>query len=191
MDKSFQTERLKFNIVKSQDLIDIHELHSLPETDEFNTLGIPDDVKQTRQVLNCWIDLSKKELNPEYTFSIRDIYSYSFIGLIALKCGNPKFKIGEVWYKIHVKYWRKGFGTEALKRILDFGFYELKLHRIEAGCAVKNTGSIKLLEKVGMQKEGQKRKVLPLKNGWSDNFEFAILAEDWNKVTQQTTIKNI
>lgn len=128
-------------------------------------------------------------MNPEYTFTIRDVNKDSFIGLIALKCGNPKFKIGEVWYKIHVRHWRKGFGTEALNKILDFGFDELKLHRIEAGCAVKNKGSIKLLEKVGMQKEGQKRKVLPLKNGWSDNFEFAILEEDWNKITLGTTIR--
>jgi len=54
---------------------------------------------------------------------------------------------------------------------LDFGFNTLKLHRIEAGCAVNNLGSIKVLEKVGMLYEGRERKTLPLKSGWSDNFE--------------------
>lgn len=61
----------------------------------------------------------------------------------------------------------------------ETGFDHLKLHRIEAGCAVANTGSVKVLEKAGMLKEGRKRKVLPLKEGWSDNYEFAMLEEDW------------
>ena len=72
----------------------------------------------------------------------------------------------------------KGYATEALKEILRFGFDQLNLHRIEAGCAVENVASIKVLEKAGMQREGRKRQVLPLKSGWSDNFEYAILAAD-------------
>jgi RimJ/RimL family protein N-acetyltransferase len=68
-----------------------------------------------------------------------------------------------------------------LRRLINFGFNDLKLHRIEAGCAVENIGSLKVLEKVGIQREGHKRKVLPLKNGWSDNYEYAILETDERK----------
>jgi RimJ/RimL family protein N-acetyltransferase len=50
---------------------------------------------------------------------------------------------------------------------------------MEAGCAADNIGSIRTLEKVGMVKEGRKRKVLPLKSGWSDTFEYAILESDF------------
>ncbi len=49
--------------------------------------------------------------------------------------------------------------------VLDFCFNDLKLHRIEAGCAVENIASYKVMEKVGMQKEGRCRKVLPLEEG--------------------------
>ena len=65
--------------------------------------------------------------------------------------------------------------------MLDYGFDTLKLHRIQAGCAVDNIGSIKVLEKVGMTKEGRGRQILPLKNGWSDNFEYSILETDLRK----------
>ncbi len=92
----------------------------------------------------------------------------------------PKFRIAEVWYKLHSNFWGKGYATECLNRILEFGFGELGLHRIEAGCAVENLGSIRVLEKAGMTREGRKRKVLPLKDGWSDNFHYAILATDLN-----------
>lgn len=82
---------------------------------------------------------------------------------------------------MHPDYWNKGFGTETLHEILNFGFEKLQLHRIEAGCAVDNIASIKVLEKVGMNREGRKRQVLPLKSGWSDNYEYAILSTDLRK----------
>jgi len=62
-----------------------------------------------------------------------------------------------------------------------FGFETLKLHRIQAGCAVNKIGSIKVLEKAGMIREGRGRQVLPLKSGWSDNFEYSILETDERK----------
>ena len=178
MKTSLSTPRLTLNPVNPADLEEIHALHSLPETDEFNTLGIPQNVEETQQILQEWINASEREQSPEYTFGIRDKETNDFTGLIALKCGSPKFRNGEVWYKLHVKHWGRGYATEALNRVLKFGFSELKLHRIEAGCAVENKGSARVLEKAGMQREGRKRKVLPLKSGWSDNYEYAILEED-------------
>ena len=71
--------------------------------------------------------------------------------------------------------------SEVLKSMIDFGFNKLHLHRIEAGCAEDNIGSFKVLEKAGMTREGRGRQVLPLKNGWSDNFEYAILKSDIQK----------
>ena len=62
--------------------------------------------------------------------------------------------------------------------MLNFGFNTLKLHRIEAGCAAENISSIKVLEKSGMLREGRLRQILPLKTGWSDNFQYSILETD-------------
>lgn len=179
MDNTLLIHRLILKPVLLQDLLAVHELHSLPETDRFNTLGIPESTDHTKAIIESWIMAAKAEPSPAFTYTIRLKDCNTFIGLIALKCGNPKFRTAEVWYKLHVDHWRKGYATEALTRIIDFAFHQLQLHRIEAGCAIANTGSIRVLEKVGMTLEGRKRKGLPLKSGWSDNFEFAILAEDW------------
>ncbi|GHA60094.1 GNAT family N-acetyltransferase [Pontibacter akesuensis] len=172
-----KSTRLTIKLVAPADLESIHALHSLPETDAYNTLGIPESLEHTKQILQEWINASQKDRQPEYTFSIT--HEKKFIGLIALKVGREKYKRAEVWYKLDVAHWGKGFATEALDAVLAFGFEELKLHRIEAGCAVANTGSVRVMEKVGMSREGRKRKVLPLKSGWSDNFEYGILAEEW------------
>jgi RimJ/RimL family protein N-acetyltransferase len=178
MKQNLGTNRLNLKPISINDLENIHVLHSLPEVDKFNTLGIPKDISETEKIITGWITNNENGKNTNFTFKIELIEEKSFIGLIALNLGNPKFKSAEVWYKFHPDFWNKGFATETLKRILEFGFNELKLHRIEAGCAVDNIGSIRILEKAGMTREGRKRKVLPLKDGWSDNFEFAILATD-------------
>ena len=184
-----QTQRLNIRPIELSDLDFIHHLHSLPETDEFNTLGIPEKLTETKGILENWINEQNKAAYQQYVLTIELLESEDFLGLIALKTGNPKFKTGEVWYKLHVDYWGKGYATEALLSVLTFAFRELKLHRIEAGCAVENKGSFRVLEKAGMQREGWKRKVLPLKTGWSDNFEYAILEEDFERISSNKTAR--
>jgi len=172
------TERLKLRLIEMSDLNAIHDLHSYPETDEYNTLGIPANLEETQSIIKPWIkEYQRKEIE-NFIFAIEIIGDNQFIGLIALILGKRKFKKAEVWYKLNPDCWGNGYATESLNRILDFAFQELKLHRIEAGCAINNTASINVLEKVGMIREGRKRKVLPLKSGWADNYEYAIVEAD-------------
>lgn len=95
-----------------------------------------------------------------------------------MNLGKAKYNNAEVWFKFDPKFWNRGYATEALNLILQFGFNDLKLHRIEAGCAIGNSGSIKVLEKVGMLRESHTRQLLPLKSGWSDNYGYAKLTTD-------------
>ena len=176
-----QTERLKIKELSLTDLEEIHHLHSLPETDEFNSLGIPANIQATEFLLSEWIRQQNAIPRISYTFCIELIEKNKFIGLIALNLGKPRFKIAEVWYKIHPTYWRQGYTTEALIKIIEWGFLNLKLHRIEAGCAVENIASIKTLEKVGMVREGSKRKILPIRGKWVDNYFYSIIETDLEK----------
>ena len=75
-------------------------------------------------------------------------------------------------------FWGKGYATEVVKTIIKFGFENLKLHRIEAGVATENTRSIRVLEKAGMIREGSRRKILPIRGTWKDNYHYAILEDD-------------
>jgi RimJ/RimL family protein N-acetyltransferase len=178
-DNILKTKRLTLRLIKQSDIEDIHNLHSIPEVDKFNTLGIPKDLSETKSIMASSFEDLKQDAIKRYTFAIELNKSQEFIGLVDLNLGNPKYKSAEVWYKLLPKQWRKGYATEALNCLLEFGFNTLNLHRIEAGCAVNNLGSIKVLEKVGMSYEGRKRKTLPLKSGWSDNFEYGILERDY------------
>ncbi len=174
-----KTERLRLRPVLKSDLEAMHDLHSIPEVDEYNTLGIPKDMDQSQSILDPLLKAWEQEEIEKYTFVIELLENDAFVGMAALNLRIGKYNSGEIWYKLNPVFWHKGYATEAAKSMLDFGFKHLKLHRIEAGCAIENIGSVKVLEKIGMKREGQKRKTLPLKKGWSDNYEYGILEEEY------------
>mgnify|MGYP000327252877 CR=1 FL=1 len=158
------TERTKIRFIELSDIDAIHNLHSLPETDEYNTLGIPKSIEETKSIIESWIAENEVDTIRNYTFAIESNLDNNFIGLFGLKLGTEKYNRAEVWYKIHSAHWNKGFATEVLSRMINYGFDDLNLHRIQAGCAVENIGSIKVLEKVGFIREGRGRQILPLKS---------------------------
>lgn len=160
------------------DLHQVHQLHALPKVDQYNTLGIPEDISVTETMLAEWIKNQQEIPRTEYVLLVEDLKGI-FIGVVAIWHINFKFKSAEIWYKLHPDYWGKGIGTEAAMALINFGFSTLNLHRIEAGCAVQNIASARILEKVGMTREGAKRKALPIRGEWIDNYEYAILEEDW------------
>ena len=175
------TERTKLRPLQWSDLNTVHKLHALPETDAYNTLGIPNNIEETRKVIAPWIQENEGVAIKNYVLAIENKIDAEFIGLFGLKLGHEKFKRAEVWYKLHPDYWNQGIATEVVSRMIDYCFQTLNLHRIEAGCAVENVASIKVLEKVGFIREGIGRQILPLKSGWSDNYFYAILETDKRK----------
>lgn len=177
---SFVTDRMFIKEVTLEDVYDIHQLHLLPETDRFNTLGIPESMSVTKNLAIKWIDEQNLDPQPSFVFCIQLKVNKQFVGLTGINLGKSNFRSAEVWYKIHVDHQNKGYTTEALREVLKFGFNDLKLHRIEAGCAVENVASIKVLEKAGMTREGRKQKNLPIRGKWFDSYQYAILEEEFS-----------
>ena len=175
---NLSTERLLIKPITQNDLNYVHTLHSLPEVDQFNTLGIPENIRDTSAILDKWITENSLKNTRSFTFTIGLQTCQKCIGIIGITLGKPKYNNAEIWFKFHPAYWNKGYATEAVNAILEFGFNTLQLHRIEAGSATGNIGSIKVLEKAGMIREAHTRQLLPLQSGWSDNYGYAKLATD-------------
>ena len=58
----------------------------------------------------------------------------------------------DVGWRINKKYWNKGFATEGAKKCLDYGFNTLGLNKIIATTPILNIKSIRVMEKIGMEK---------------------------------------
>ncbi|MBN3543961.1 GNAT family N-acetyltransferase [Fictibacillus barbaricus] len=111
-----------------------------------------------------------------YSFGIYLNESHRLIGQISLfKIERGPAQRGMVGYSLDKDQNGKGYMTEALKSIVDFGFDQLKLHRIEAGVMPHNIGSIKILEKTGFQKEGIAKKYVMINGKWEDHQILAII----------------
>lgn len=135
-------------------------------------------MEETKAFILLIIEEQKTETTNKYVFTVFEKSNTDFIGMIGINLGRAKYRNAEIWFKYLPNFWNKGFGTEAMKKIIDFGFTNLKLHRIEAGCAIDNIGSQKVIEKCELKKESHTRKLLPLKTGWSDSFKYAIFKTD-------------
>ena len=171
-----ETIRLQIRDLSSSDVGSIHRLHSHPDTDKYNTLGVPENIQTTEHIVAEWLECQHSIPRMSYIFGIYLKESNQFIGLIALNLREPKYQSAEIWFKLSPSFWRMGYATEALREMLRFGLSDLNLHRIEAGCAIENTASIRLLEKVGMTREGMKRKNLPIRSEWVDAYSYGMLA---------------
>jgi ribosomal-protein-alanine N-acetyltransferase len=86
---------------------------------------------------------------------------------------------GEIWYSIRPDHQRRGIATEAARMLLRIGFAKMNLHRMFATCLPENPASARVLEKIGMRKEGCQRQSLKIHGVWRDCFLYAILREEW------------
>ncbi|MFF2752453.1 GNAT family N-acetyltransferase [Psychrobacillus sp. NPDC058041] len=90
--------------------------------------------------------------------------------------GEHTYEIGWVF---NPKYYNRGYATEAAYAVMKYGFEKMKLHRIIATCQPENTPSFRIMEKIGMRKEGYFKKCIPMGNQWWDEYFYAILEEEW------------
>ena len=89
---------------------------------------------------------------------------------------------GDLGWFIHKEHQNRGYATEAGRELLEFGFGFLGLHRITAHCHTGNVKSVKVMEKLGMRREGIFIKDHIYKGGvWADSYVYAILDEEYVK----------
>ncbi len=105
------------------------------------------------------------------------------IGVVTLTITHRELGQAELGYRLGPDSWGQGYATEASQALVGFGFSTLGLHRIYALCHPENTGSRRVMEKIGMQYEGYLREDWRYRDGtWRDSLLYAILEQDWRAV---------
>jgi RimJ/RimL family protein N-acetyltransferase/protein tyrosine phosphatase (PTP) superfamily phosphohydrolase (DUF442 family) len=102
----------------------------------------------------------------------------ALVGGIGLRVRNSVSREGDIGYVLNRRYWKRGIVTEAARRMLDFGFGVLGLHRIVATADTRNVGSLRVMEKIGMRAEGVFRQHQYLRGEWRDTATRAILEDE-------------
>ena len=117
-----------------------------------------------------------------YSFGIFLTDSKQLIGNVTLsEVARGNYQSCWVGYYLDRKHNGKGYMTKAVKLVVDYGFNELKLHRIEAGVMPHNIRSIKVLEKAGFHKEGIAIENVKINGSWENHQTLAIVNnEEYN-----------
>ncbi|MGL4647830.1 MAG: GNAT family N-acetyltransferase [Caldilineaceae bacterium] len=85
----------------------------------------------------------------------------------------------ELGYYLARPWWGQGLGKEAAQAVVDFGFLEQGLNRIEAIAYAENLGSHALLRSVGFQQEGVLREHAWEHGRYWDDMMFGLLRREW------------
>ena len=110
-------------------------------------------VFDTQSFVDSIIDLPKDKR--EYTFTIR--IDGSLAGLIGFKSTDRANRKTEIGYWLSESFQGRGIITKSVKRLCEFAFQELNMNRIQIKCAVGNSASIAVPERLGFMREGIER----------------------------------
>ncbi|MCH1625940.1 GNAT family N-acetyltransferase [Ferdinandcohnia quinoae] len=153
--KRIETERLLLRSLKIEDAERVEELASDYDIAK-TTLNIPHPYPEGSAAPFIKSMLEAEKENKMATFAIIEKSSSSLIGTMSIG-NNTEHKRGELAYWIGKPYWGKGYGTEAAKAVIRYGFDEFGLQKVFAAAFTDNPGSWRIMEKIGMKHEGTLR----------------------------------
>lgn len=88
----------------------------------------------------------------------------------------------EMGYDLAKEHWGNGIMTEAMEAVIDFGFEEMGLNRIEVYVMPRNKRSVRLMKRLGFTREGLLRqRYFDEFGNFADDILFSMLRSDWNE----------
>lgn len=132
--------------------------------------------EQAAEMLNGILDRAKQDPRTEYYLAAATADD-GLIGFVRLELnGVQAAKLGGAGA---ADYWGRGYAFDAARTMMDFGFRELKLHRISAAMGPDNAASIALVRRLGMAYEGRIRDHVYTNGQWRDSLLYSVLAHEW------------
>lgn len=173
---TIKTERLVLRKFQKSDYKDIFVWASNPKVTRYLSYQPHKSLADAKKIADFWTNAAKQADN--YNWAIE--YEGKVIGNINVVHHDTLWEAAMGW-QIDVPFWNKGMMTEAATAVFDFLFCEVGFHRISAGHDTRNPASGKVMEKLGMQKEGLFPQYYYKQGGrgTGDAQKYGILKEDW------------
>lgn len=170
-----ETERLLIRRFKPDDWEDLHEYLSQEQVVQYEPYEIATVEESMQKAIN-------RSVNEKiWAVCLKD--TGKLIGNIYLS--KEEFDSWELGFAFNVKFQGKGYATEAARFLTEYAFTEHNARRVTAMCNPLNQSSWKLLERLGMRREGHLIKNIYFKKDefnkpiWADTFLYGILASEW------------
>ena len=178
---TLETDRLILRGMRVSDAEDMYAYAKRPSVTQYLTWNPHTDPAETREYLT-YVG-QRYRTGDFYDWAVVDKESGRAEGRMIGTCGFTSFNCphdaAEIGYVLNPDYQGRGLATEAVRRVLEFGFDELGLHRIEAHFMEGNDASRRLMERVGMTFEGYARESMRIKGRFCTIGTCAILRQEF------------
>jgi ribosomal-protein-alanine N-acetyltransferase len=177
---SLKTERL---ILRPLSLLDLEFVFHHFSDPEVNRYLLDEEPVTTREQAQAIIDFyslpERKSYNRWVILKKTDARAIGTCGYHQWQVVHHRAEIG---YDLEKASWQQGIMTEALRAMLSYGFERMGLNRVEALVYIENDASIRLLERLGFQKEGLLRQYFRREDTYYDHWLLSLLKVEWTSV---------
>lgn len=178
-----RTERLTMRPATPQDLEPTWEFRRLPEV-TYWMMAAPDTIEQYRErfddperLATTLVVERDGQVIGDLMLRVEDAWSQKEVE------EKAKGVQGELGWCIHPGHGGRGYATEAVRELLRLCFEDLGMHRVAANCFAGNEPSWRLMERVGMRREGRfVGETLHRNEGWVDALTYALLEDEWRNI---------
>ncbi len=173
-----ETERLVLRPFRLADAPEVERLagdRAIADT----TLAIPHPY--TKGMGRVWISSHPgyRENGSGAIFAVTLKPEGSLVGAVGLSSVSEAFSRAEIGYWVGKPYWNKGYATEATRTVLRFAFRNLGLNRVHASHFTRNPASGRVMQKLGMTREGMSRQHVRRWDRFEDLVQYGILASEF------------
>ncbi|MEC0124548.1 GNAT family N-acetyltransferase [Paenibacillus pabuli] len=147
-----KTERYTLRAAEEKDAHDLYELYSNEAVVEFMPFTPFESVKDAMDEMSWYAKIFREQTGLRWM--IEDGEARKVIGTCGFLSREEVHNRAEIGYDLHPAFWGKGVMSEVARAVLNFGFMDLQLNKIEAKVEPQNQASIRLLHKLGFQQEG-------------------------------------
>lgn len=174
-----ETQNLILREIQLSDAENVFRIFADPDVTKYQDVENLTSLNQIKFLIERRAERFKNRQSIRWGIALKET------NIIIGSCGYTQKQLNsaEVGYELAKPYWRKGIMTEALIAIINFGFQNMDLNRIEALVMLDNIASINLLKKMGFIEEGLLREYGFWKGGFHDLKIFSLLKSDYSGST--------
>ncbi len=175
---TIETDRLLLRPLTDADVESVFEYCSDPEVSKFTTWSPHKTLEDSRALISYAKKNYQRNIPEPYAITLKS-EPKKVVGTVGWFWVSEPHKNIEVAYALAKNLWGQGLMLEASKAVLNAAMKNHDINRISSRCIAENSGSARVMEKLGMKYEGTQRQVMFVKGKFVDLKLYAVLKSEW------------
>jgi RimJ/RimL family protein N-acetyltransferase len=172
-------ERITLRRLRLADAAEFVAYRSHPDVARYQSWNAPYPADQAERLIRAMAGQHPDTPGEWFQFAVTLRSTGELIGDCGSKTDASDPRLAEIGYTIAAGHQGNGYGSDTVRTLVGYLFDARGKHRVTASCDPRNAASIRLLERVGLRREGHLRESFWLGGEWTDDLLFAMLDREW------------